>query len=342
MKVLITTIDEIKERVPGMMATSLGIGEYRAAQTVAEETYLKPYLGDLLDILRDHVAADGSDSGSGEPDTETLDALLELCLDVTVPLMMYEAMPSMEVKVSKAGIHQSTSEQMQPIYSIQRENLQNQLLKQGMTALELLLGWMESHSSELGEWAESEERVARKGLLVQTAKEFTKHFAEMRGKRATYEALLPTMQEVQDTVVRGLLGDDLYDALLTEMESLSGSDTLDAEWEALATRLRPVVAKATAARAMPGLSLSIEAWGIFSPSLMHNERNSKVMGNATDARYIALKEQLELGAEAAKKRVTDYLNANAADYGDLWEAPEEDAPTAPELAVKAHGGSVML
>lgn len=337
MEVLITDIAQIKARVPSMMNTSLGIDEYRGGQTVVQEQYLRPYLGEAL--MADLLAyANSSDSGTDE----VMSTLLEKSLDVSVPLLMYEMLPSLEVKISKGGIHQTAGEEYQPIYSIQRENLQNQLLKQGMTALELLLTWMDANEADLGEWADSDERTERKGLIVQTAREFTRHFAPMNNRRATYEALLPTMWEVQDTVVRNLLGEDLYNALTAELESLSGSDTLGDEWTALRDRLRPVVAKAAAWEAMPGLTLSIEAWGVFSPSLMHNERNSKVMANAQDARYIELREQLLRGCEAAKERVTDYLNANYAAYPDLWPEPEADAPTVIERSVKGEGGIVML
>lgn len=334
-KFIIKNIEEFKEHFP-IEYTEDGFQRLNRFIRIAQRDYLRPILGKQLleDLINYHNASQGSDSGDSESTTDSggssstcLASLLPYAQDVVAGLSMFEGFGLIEISVGAHGITQnSTDSEKQPIYSSQRVNAKRDLLRQGMNdAEEMLLFLEENKSSEcFSGWAESEERTDMVGHILPTAQMFTQYWSNMGNKRLTYMALRSRMIDVEEQVVRPLLGETLYAQLMGQLKA--EVSTTNAK---LLTYLRPMVAKFTAARGMPELVLHVEAFGVFHYLTEKNERSTEVLSPADDKRMELVKTELIREAEGLRQDLINYLNENATAYplfsaSKAYIAPEED------------------
>lgn len=318
---LITTYDEIKVHCK-ITYTDLDMVNIWPFIDLATDTYLEEILTEELLGHLQQFADDGTDNGSGI-DLVELAALLEVARRPLASLALDLAFSSLEVKIGNDGIYQTANTEIQPIYSSQRENLKADLLRMGCNGLERLLLYLEKKKAVFTDWAASEARTYQLQRIIPTAKEFTNHFTPLGNKRLTYTALLSKMAEVENDVVKPLLGKPLFDALLAEI--LSG--TISAEFKELLTYVRPIVAKLTIVNAMPELMIQIDAFGVYSTFLEGNERSTKVTKAPQMARYTEMRDRLANGAASKQTALAKFLEENKAVY-PLFEGSVADVGTA--------------
>jgi len=316
MRLLIKDIEELKELYPVQHSDS-GFRRFVPFIEAAQDMYLLEVLGeDTLEALLDHHngtsgSGSGSSSGSGDSTNSTcLAKLLPYAQRACAFLAMYEGFNVLEINVSLEGITAIGSNQnSQPASNGQTYRARKDTLKHGMNAVERMLVYMEKHKDCYKDWAASDARTDMLGHIIPTAKMFTHYYASVANKRLTYMALRPKMIDVEETVVRDILGEPLYEQLMGQLP-----DKVSTTNAKLLPMLRPLVAKLTASKAMPGLMLQIEGYGVYTALVEKNEKNAEVKALAPGHVLYEEREMLRLEAEAHRKDVTDYLNAKVADY----------------------------
>ncbi len=345
---LFSTIEQIKAHFP-VAHTNLGINDIKPFMLLAQNKYLKPILGDrLYDQLMDYVDASG-DSGSGSGSgTGTLvtDAWLERLLQQVRPavahLMHYESMPFAEIKWSKTGIHQVVGDELQPIFSTQRQRLEAAMLKLGYNGLEDILVWLEAKQSHFEVWTASTAYTNYKGHFIESATMFTQYWGKLDNKRMTYVALMSIMQEVERSTVKNILGATLYATMKSELTEGGMSDentTLLTEY------IRPLVAYRTAHDAMPYLTMSIEAYGVFSQVIYQNERNVQAFDRPSETRFVEERERLDRQATKYAADLKKYLNDNVSTYTEFESSDaydEDNTETRGSIDDQEDNGIVMF
>jgi hypothetical protein len=325
---LFSTIAQIKQHVP-VAYTTLGIDHIKPFILLAQESYLKDILGSpLYDQLLDYIdpsgdSGSGSGSGSGSSDWVSdywLERLLQKARPAIALLAYYEGLPLLEVKISKEGIHQVEGEELRPIYSTQRQRLEASLLKLGYTHLENIIVWLEAKQSHFAVWKNSDAYSIRKGAVIENAKRFTEYWGKANNNRQTFISLRSIFNEVERGELKNLLGDALFNNMLTALRS--GNTT---SYTSILELARPLVAYRTASDAMPHLSMAVEANGIFSPTIAKNDKNVQAMDAAIPARFSQEKERLTNLADKYHVLLKDYLNQNVSLYPDFESSSAYDA-----------------
>lgn len=319
---LLKTNEEYREHAP-LTYSDLELDRLKPFIRVAQTSYLRELLGaELLQQLLDlhepatDTSGSGADSGSGSGsdcvDDGWLEQLLPVVQNPLAFLALFEGFPFLEIRIGTDGVHQigQNGGEMQPIYSEQRIAAMTSLLRLGMNALEEMLLWLEANKAHFSCWAQSAERTKQFGHIIPTAAVLTDHWSQADNKRLTFRALQQRFLDIERRVVRPLLGDALMDALLGQLLS----NTVTNANKQLLTYLRPMVAKMGVARAMPSLTMQIEAFGIYSQFIEKNEKNVKTHVAANVARFAEVRKELENDAAEEQLSLIKYMTDNPTLY----------------------------
>jgi hypothetical protein len=227
----------------------------------------------------------------------------------------------MEIKISKTGIHQVVGEELQPIFSTQRERLETTLLKLGYNQLESILLWLEANQSDFTVWTTSDAYTNFKGNFIESATTFTQYWSKLNSSRQTYVALKSIMREVDQQNIRDILGDVLWSNVKTAL----ANGTADTTYSDILSYARPLMAYLTAAKAMPALTMAIEAYGIFTPTVAKNDKNVKVFSEANANRFSQERDRLFDQANNYAVRFKKFLNDNIDSYPDFEASQAYDS-----------------
>jgi len=331
---LINTWEEFKDHF-SLTYTDLEIERLWPHIETATESYLEPLVGEeLLAEVMAYANPEGSGSGSGSgSDTEEMEALLMKMRRPVAFLAIHIGLPYLEVRIGNEGIYQMGNDNSaQPIFSSQREDIREQSLRDGLNALEQLLRYLEKKKEVFTTWATSEARTWSRAHILRDAVEFTEHWGAMDNSRVTYRALRHRMVDVEETIVRPMLGDALMDALLAALKN--GTET--AAHKRLLVHLRPLVAQWTAAKAMPMLRMSIGAFGIYTVQIEKAQRNVLQKLGVKEAEVMREAERLMADAKWRLTEVERTLEEYAADY-PLHAGSDADTAAEDVAAKEAFG-----
>jgi hypothetical protein len=323
---LIKTVDELKAHV-SFAYTEDGFDKVKPFILNAQETYLKPLLcADLYNQLLNYADPESSVSGSASAsasasssavDTTVADAwlgnLLTQARRALAFLTLYEGFPVLEVQFGSDGVHRIEGDELKSIHSGQRARLEQSLMKHGFNLLESMVEYMEDNAPKFHAWTESTCYTKHKGRVIRSAKEYTEIWGRINNKRITYRALLSYMREVEEDVLKELLGADLHTAWFDERKA----DNLSEANTALLDMMQRIVAYGAAAEAMPELAIAFESYGLFTPLITGNERNVQELSKADAARFNEMRQQLRDKCAKFKNKLRDYLNDNASTYTDF-------------------------
>lgn len=319
---LIKTVEVLKEHVP-FAYTEQNFDRVKPFVLIAQETYLKRYLGaELYEQLLNHadpieLSVSGSASSSSSSSTSVsstwLTNLLTECRRALAFLTLYEGFPVLEVQFSSDGVHRVEGDEIKSLHSGQRARLEVSLLKHGFNLLEKVVSYLEANENRFPSWVASTAYTIHKGRVIRSAEEYTKIWSKINYKHSTYVALDSFMREVEEDTLLELLGEDLHASWFEDRKD----GELSPNNQALLGMMQRIVAYQAAAEAMPELSLYIESYGVFTPIIAENERNVQELSKAQESRFAQTRERLKEKAEVFKRKLRDYLNANASTYSDF-------------------------
>ena len=128
------------------------------------------------------------------------------------------------------------------------------------------------------------------------------------------------IQAAQYKYIRPVLGDDLYDAILDDVNA--------AAYTTLTPYIKQALAWWTKYLALPELFVEITDTGV-------KQIQGENSVNVTDQRFIELRENIRTIAETKLKELTEFLYDNQSDYSDYYHGKNVDA----EITIA--GGIIM-
>ena len=219
----------------------------------AQETFIKPVLGDALYEQLQSVMTPAGHAPEGGPVTGNFVDLLE---KIRKPLALYALWLGADefgVSVSGQGIQviESATHKTAPQYRVQ--NLKENWIRRANTALDLALKFIEDHLADFPTYVQQDS-----DLFISTAIEFTSE-VDIRESRRVFVALKPIIRSVQNKYIRPTLSPALFDELMNFW--LSKEMTKD--YTQLISLISPALAHLAMARALQDISIDILDWGIF-------------------------------------------------------------------------------
>jgi len=220
----------------------------------AQETFIKPVLGDVLyDQLQSAMNPD-SLAQEGRP----IDGrLVDLLVMIRKPLALYALWLGADefgVSISSQGIQviESPTHKTAPQYRVQ--NLKENWIRRANTSLDLVLKFLDEHKEDYPGYEPQDADLFIRGTL-----EFNSE-VDIRESRRVFVSLKPIIRSVEKKYIRPTLSAELFDELKSAWQS--GED-LTTSQIALLDLIRPALAHLTMARALLEISIDILDWGIF-------------------------------------------------------------------------------
>lgn len=309
---LISDIETFREYVKVNVNTNISVLTPSIAE--AERRYIIPLISKgLYDDLLAYV--DGSDESN-----ETFNELLEQVQIPLANLAFWLYIPSGNVMIDDAGIHVLKNDNYSPASQFRIEDLKESVATAGFDALDNLLEFFEENKDEFADWTASDSYTIFHELMLSTAKEFSKHY-NINNSRRTFLAIRHIIKHVQETFVKKVLGDELYEELLEQLTS-DGSDTISTENETLLRYIHPAIAYLTIADATIELPLEFRGNGIIINAMDSTMENALTRTPAESTRLQTICTKAKEKGSDYLKRLDTWLKANAGDY-PLYVVPDE-------------------
>jgi|GEM_PF-5872948 hypothetical protein len=196
---------DFKKQLP--VNISLSISDLQQRLKDAAERYLRPKIGDLLDNA---LIAYQAETGHG------LINSIQRCI---ANFALYHQLPLTEVQISDSGVMRIETENEKTAYKYQTDALKAEILNSGFTAIEYTLGKMEAQKGNPDyEWYFENALSTRNSnteMLLWNSIEFNR-FNRLAAPAATFDFLVPSIQAVEDFVIRAYIGDAYFNELLNE------------------------------------------------------------------------------------------------------------------------------
>lgn len=306
---LITTIDQLKQYLPVEKSTfpSTFIPDVERA----EEIYIKKITGQgVYDLI-----------ATGSPTADAL-ALLSKVRAALAPLAYQLLVPKLNVRVSDKGIHTSESTDKERAMKWMVDDLRNQLLIDGYNALDRLLEYMESKTTDdwYATWAASSEFASYKQYFLNKASVFQQH-VNINGNRWLFAQMFPLIGNTETFFIEPAIGETFTATL--KAKHLDNSGTTD-EKNAIA-KIQQCCALFVYSKALrdPNFLNELIVVTATRSDDIRKQENSL-------AHYFRLADDYENMAQGMLNKLRAFLNANAsptvfADFyeSDLYQDPEE-------------------
>jgi hypothetical protein len=274
----------------------------------AQETFIKPVLGDVLyDQLQDLIALDPAPPDDGT----TAENLAELLTILRKPLALYALWLGADefgVSISSQGIQviETPTHKTAPQYRVQ--NLKENWIRRANTSLDLVLKFLDEHKAEYPGFDPQDADLFIRGTL-----EFNSE-VDIRESRRVFVSLKPIIRSVEKKYIRPTLSAELFDELKTAWKS---DDDLTTAQLVLLDLIRPALAHLTIARALLEISIDILDWGIFDTAGNTFANVSSKQASNKD-RISIMAEANQRDGESELKALQQYLDETASE--DVYPA----------------------
>lgn len=302
--------------------TSMAWAELEPAVRQATEKFVLDFIGlELYDDIADKFQ---NDTGLTNEQAKTLQLLQDCIAFYTI----YHILPEKNSVVASLGVVQNTPDGgSQPVNQWGWKAKRWSALENADTFLDRLLAYLEKQVAASVDyfdlWADSDAYSVK-------ASDFFRHTAELdeylniQNSRRSFISLVRFMRQVEEDVIKPLLCDDLYTAMLTA--------PLSAENALLLPMIRRAVAYLGAVEAIPHHRIVIDGDGFRVVSQLDGfDERRNMTNNVHEAAIGALMLRCEEQGRKAVARLSKFLEDNIADYPDYENSDCRERP-----AVKAH------
>jgi hypothetical protein len=212
---LLTENDDLKQRV--RLNAQMNVSAMMPMVRQAERDYLVPVLGpDLYAALKDEA-----DSSSPDPG---LMKVLNAAKDVSAIMGYYLYVPVGQLQMDQTGLHALSNDTFKSPYQWQVGDYREAYLLSGYAAIEHLYTVLEEVKPTA--WLNSEACSLYRRSLLRNAREFDRHY-RIGYSRITYVDLKPAIERAEDKVLRPVLGDAFYDALVDHLNDANDGSSSD-------------------------------------------------------------------------------------------------------------------
>ena len=274
----------------------------------AQETFIKPVLGDVLyNQLQDLMALDPVPPDDGT----TAENLAELLAMLRKPLALYALWLGADefgVSISSQGIQviETPTHKTAPQYRVQ--NLKENWIRRANTALDLVLKFLDEHKIDYPGFDPQDADLFIRGTL-----EFNSE-VDIRESRRVFVSLKPIIRSVEKKYIRPTLSSELFDELKAAWQS---NEALTRAQLNLLDLIRPALAHLTMARALMEISIDVLDWGIFDTAGNTFANVSSKQASNKD-RISIMAEANQRDGESELKALQQYLDETASD--DVYPA----------------------
>lgn len=167
---------------------------------------VEPYLNDALDIyITPHTGQQLTDLAAAGTDSD-LTARYGRALG---PLAMALATDELGIQYGDGGITVTNTDSRSPANDSKILAARQNLFFRGMQQLDLLLRWLESHAADFPQYAAHRQQTAR-GCMARDARAVEDEgLVDIGLSVLTFRMMIPMMRQLQESVLRPLLGDTL-------------------------------------------------------------------------------------------------------------------------------------
>jgi len=299
-----TFLAEVKEFIPASAATSKE--KLWPFVDAAERKYILPILGrELYDDLQTLYTDSGNWSGSDEDEIKS-DELLRLIRLSEINLAYYLGFDLLNARISDLGFQRAESESFKGLYKYQEENVRNYFKDTGFNGIDDILQYLEDYIEYFPEWEESEAYTLRRSAIIKDTVTFDS-ICRISGSRLVFLRLQPFIQQIMDIDIRSLLGETIYQDLISEL----AEDDPSAEYTALAHEIQKPLAFLSVALLIKTTGKLTEK-GLFfeGKNSIYPDDTTITAGNENSGIYAYYRSTGEQYLEALRK----YLVENFEDY----------------------------
>jgi len=306
---LFQTITEIKTFLP--IGTGNDFDRLKPHIENAENKYIKPLLGiDMYNELVEFYSA----LPIPEP-TEVQLAMQELLEKVqhsVIHLAYFVGYDFLNVSVTDTGFQRVESEHKKGLFKYQEDNLKQYFSDAGFNSLDAILLFIETNIVHFAEFKASANWTVFKESFIPTVNKLEQIPYTIYGSRLTFLNLKPHLAFIEDTVIKKLLGETIYQEIKAEMIK----DTPAEKVAAILPYIRKPLIYLAAALLMEETGATLGNNGLFFEKLNGNNPGNREKQPSTEERILArIKRSNDVG-NAYLDALKSYLISNVAD----WEA----------------------
>ena len=274
----------------------------------AQETFIKPVLGDVLyDQLQDMMALDPVPQDDGTT-TENLAVLLAMLRKPLALYALWLGADEFGVSISSQGIQviETPTHKTAPQYRVQ--NLKENWIRRANTSLDLVLKFLDEHKEDYPGFDPQDADLFIRGTL-----EFNSE-VDIRESRRVFVSIKPVIRSVERKYIRPALSSELFDEL---KQVLLSNSEMSKEQKALMDQIRPALAHLTISRALIEISIDVLDWGIFDTAGNTFANVSSKQASNKD-RISIMAEANQRDGESELKALQQFLDESASE--DLYPA----------------------
>ena len=211
---LLRSTAEIKTILP------IGIGNdfNRLAPHIAnaENKYIKSLLGsNMYDELVEFYQIDYPENPTEvQIATKTL---IEKVQHALIHLAYFVGFDFLNSTISDAGFQRSESENLKSLYKYQEDNLRTYFSDAGFNGLDDLLIFLEENIDHFGEFKASQNWTRLRSSFLPTVQAVESVPFNIHESRLIFLALKPHVAYIEDTTIKKVLGETIYNYIKTEM-----------------------------------------------------------------------------------------------------------------------------
>jgi len=292
---LITNILQLRTASPISVSNSLDI--WRPYLTEAEETFIRPVVGDKLFSLMDD-AVNGSGSDASVYDAVIVKARIALSL-----YALYLGADEMTVSVSASGIQVVSSDTHKPASEYQILNLKESWMQRAHRHMDLMLKYLDENRTKFPDYISLEH-----DSFITNAAEFQK-YVDINGSRRVFLMLKPILTSIEKKYIRYTVSPDYYDALKESING-SGSSPVSTDDQAVIDLIKPALAHLTIVRALQEITTDLLNWGAFVNS-WSTFKSMRRMDEVNQSRVSLMLEANQRDGDAELKELQEFLDTNA-------------------------------
>jgi hypothetical protein len=297
---LFKTTAEIQQFAP--INGEVNFASLKSSIITAERECIIPAIGQsLYDTLNTAYAANTLTT----PQTNLL-AVIQQSLACYA---IYAQTPLSEVNFTDGGTRREETNTSKSAYQYQVTNLRKELLRQADLHLEYLLGYLETNRTDFPTWTSSTQFLRYRGLFIKTGTEFSENYTTASPNR-NYIAMRPTMEDVEQQIVKKLLGKDFFAALKAKDKA---EQDFTADETELLYKLKKWIAALTVLMSIPKINVQVTDNGItvFSSSTFATKDDDSKRGAANADQINHLVNSLKDTCSMWLADITAYLKETA-------------------------------
>lgn len=237
--------------------------------------------------------------------------LVEKLQHAIAPLLLLYAKDLLNPQMTSNGIMISVDDHTKPAFEWQVARMEEQINRLSFNRVELVLQYMEANKVQYATWTGSDAYDDSKSLFINSAREYTLHYAHLRNSRQLYNLLKSAMTQVEEAEMVAILGS----ALQEEIKGQIKNNSLTAANRAILPDIQRAVAYLAMWQLLHEMSLSIS---LTHQGLMLNYKsergNINAADTASDTRLATLLSFAENKGKGYLAKLKAYLDMNYSSY----------------------------